>query len=67
VNAFILTHTVPDALTFRRRRRGGKWQTIGVSDALRLETVNACRDGDAVAQPSNRPLNSGMKVVAVRQ
>jgi HlyD family secretion protein len=42
-----------------------KWQSVktGVSDALRVEVVSGLHDGDAVAQPSDRPLKDGMKVV----
>jgi hypothetical protein len=42
-----------------------KWQSVktGVSDALRVEVVSGLHDGNAVAQPSDRPLKDGMKVV----
>ena len=42
-----------------------KWQNVktGVSDALRVEIYSGLRDGDAVAQPSDRPLKDGMKVI----
>jgi HlyD family secretion protein len=45
------------------------WQAVGtgVSEALRVEVVNGLRDGDAVAQPSDRSLKDGMKVVPVIQ
>lgn len=41
-----------------------KWQpiTTGASDALRVEVVKGLTDGDAVAQPTERPLKSGQKV-----
>jgi HlyD family secretion protein len=45
------------------------WQSVktGVSDALRVEAVSGLHDGDAVAQPSDRALKDGMKVVPVIQ
>jgi RND family efflux transporter MFP subunit len=45
------------------------WQNVktGVSDALRVEAVGGLHDGDAVAQPSDRPLKDGMKVIPLIQ
>ncbi len=84
VNAFILTQTVPNALTIPKtavRRENGigvyllrrdntvRWQSVrtGVSDALRVQAASGLHDGDLVAQPSDRPLKDGMKVVPVIQ
>jgi multidrug efflux pump subunit AcrA (membrane-fusion protein) len=44
-----------------------KFQPIqtGASDALRVEVLKGLSDGDAVAEPSDLTLKSGMKVMPV--